>query len=149
MSRFNSERGEKGHKMSIRIYTQNSKYYMEDNGTTTEITNITKDGISLILPDNSSNRRYCSIEKALKGITLDYKETKTFGPRDNSSTSKTPKTSNAPKLNELVELLTDDERKIYKELMDKAAMRLAEKKKRERVEALRAEIAALEAELNG
>lgn len=135
--------------MSIRIYAQDSKYYMEDNGTTTEITNITKDGISLILPDNSSNRRYCSVEKALKGITLDYKETKTFGPRDNSSTPKTTKTSNAPKLNELVELLTDDERKIYKELMDKAAMRLAEKKKRERVEALRAEIAALEAELNG
>lgn len=135
--------------MSIRIYAQDSKYYMEDNGTTTEITNITKDGISLILPENSSNRKYCSIEKALKGITLDYKETKTFGPRDDSSTPKTPKTSNAPKLNELVELLTDEERKIYKELMDSAAMRLAEKKKRDRVEALRAEIAALEAELNG
>lgn len=135
--------------MSIRIYTQNSKFYMEDNGTTTELVELVDNGKTLKLPENSSNRKYCSVEKALKGITLDYKETKTFGPRENSSTPKTPKTSNAPKLNELVELLTDDERKIYKELMDKAAMRLAEKKKRERVEALRAEIAALEAELNG
>lgn len=135
--------------MSIRIYTQNSKFYMEDNGTTTELNELVDNGKTLKLPDNSSNRKYCSVEKALKGITLDYKETKTFGPRENSSTPKTTKTSNAPKLNELVELLTDDERKIYKELMDKAAMRLAEKKKRERVEELRAEIAALEAELNG
>ena len=135
--------------MSIRIYTQNSKFYMEDNGTTTELNELVDNGKTLKLPDNSSNRKYCSVEKALKGITLDYKETKTFGPRENTSTPKTTKTSNAPKLNELVELLTDDERKIYKELMDKAAMRLAEKKKRERVEALRAEIEALEAELNG
>lgn len=135
--------------MSIRIYTQNSKFYMEDNGTITELNELVDNGKTLKLPNNSSNRKYCSVEKALKGITLDYKETKTFGPRENSSTPKTTKTSNAPKLNELVELLTDDERKIYKELMDKAAMRLAEKKKRERVEALRAEIAALEAELNG
>lgn len=135
--------------MSIRIYAQDSKYYMEDNGTITELNELVDNGKTLKLPENSSNRRYCSVEKALKGITLDYKETKTFGPRDNYSTPKTPKTSNAPKLNELVELLTDDERKIYKELMDKAAMRLAEKKKRERVEELRAEIAALEAELNG
>lgn len=134
--------------MSIRIYTQDSKFYMEDNGTITELNELVDNGKTLKLPDNSSNRKYCSVEKALKGITLDYKETKTLGPRDDSSTPKTPKTSNAPKLNELVELLTDEERKIYKELMDSAAMRLAEKKKRERVEALRAEIAALEAELN-
>lgn len=135
--------------MSIRIYSQDSKYYMEDDGTTTEITNITKDGISLILPENSSNRKYCSIEKALKGITLDYKETKTFGPRENAQSNESaPKKSNAPKLNELVELLTEEERQVYRELMNKAADRLARKKKMERLEAMKAEMEELEKEIN-
>ena len=135
--------------MSIRIYYQDSKYYMEDNGNTTELVELVDNGKTLKLPDNSSNRRYCSVEKALKGITLDYKETKAFGPRDNAQSKESaPKKSNAPKLNELVELLTEEERKVYRDLMNKAADRLAHKKKIERLEAMKAEMEALEKEIN-
>lgn len=65
---------------AIKIYTQESKYYMEDlhTNTTVEVTEITKDGISLILPENSANRQFCSIKRAQKGIILDLKEN-TFG----------------------------------------------------------------------
>lgn len=138
--------------MSIKIYTQNEKFYMEDltNNTITELTEKVDDGKTLKLPENSANRKYCSVEKALKGITLDYKETKKFGPRENTSTS-TPKTSTpfrGPKLNELVELLTEDERKIYKELMDKALDRYSKNAKRLELQRLREQAAALEAELN-
>lgn len=136
--------------MSIKIYTQNEKFYMEDltNHTTVELTEKVDDGKTLKLPENSANRKYCSVEKASKGITLEYKEAKTFGPREKSDAPKS-QTSKAPKLNELVELLTDEERAIYKELMDKAAARLAQKKKLEALEAMKAEVARLEAELNG
>lgn len=135
--------------MSIRIYSQDSKFYMEDNGNTTELVELVDNGKTLKLPENSSNRRYCSVEKAIKGITLDYKETKTFGPRENTQSKESaPKKSNAPKLNELVELLTEEERQVYRDLMNKAADRLARKKKMERLEAMKAEMEALEKEIN-
>lgn len=135
--------------MSIRIYSKDSKYYMEDNGTTTELVEVVDNGKTLKLPENSSNRKYCSVEKALKGITMDYKETKVFGPRENTQSKESaPKKSDAPKLNELVELLTEDEKEVYRDLMNKAADRLARKKKMERLEAMKAEMERLEKELN-
>lgn len=135
--------------MSIRIYSQDSKFYMEDNGNTTELVELVDNGKTLKLPENSSNRRYCSIEKALKGITLDYKETKTFGPRENTQSNESaPKKSNAPKLSDLVEMLTEEERQVYRDLMNKAADRLSRKKKMERLEAMRIEMEELEREIN-
>lgn len=135
--------------MSIRIYSKDSKYYMEDNGTTTELVELVDNGKTLKLPENSSNRKYCSVEKALKGITMDYKETKVFGPRENTQSKESaPKKSDAPKLNELVELLTEEEKEVYRDLMNKAADRLARKKKMERLEAMKAEMERLEKELN-
>jgi tRNA A37 methylthiotransferase MiaB len=56
--------------------------------------------------------------------------------------------SRNPKIEELVALLTDDERKIYKELMDKAVARLAKQKKIDELERMRKEIAELEASIN-
>lgn len=135
--------------MSIRIYSQDSKFYMEDNGNTTELVELVDNGKTLKLPENSSNRRYCSVEKALKGITLDYKETKVFGPRENTKTKESaPKKSDAPKINELVEMLTEEERQVYRDLMNKAADRLSLKKKRERLDAMRKEMESLEKEIN-
>lgn len=65
---------------AIKIYTQDSKFFMEDLDTnqTTELVNITKDGISLILPENSANRSFCSIKRAEKGIVLEHKESRTL-----------------------------------------------------------------------
>lgn len=135
--------------MSIRIYSQDSKFYMEDNGNTTELVELVDNGKTLKLPENSSNRKYCSVEKALKGITLDYKETKTFGPRENTQSNESaPKKSNAPKLSDLVEMLTEEERQVYRDLMNKAADRLSRQKKMERLEAMRIEMEELEREIN-
>lgn len=112
--------------MSIKIYTKDSKYYMEDlsTNTTVELTEITKDGISLILPENSANRNFCSLKKAEKGITLEYKETKTFGPKDTNA----PK---SPKVN-LEEYYTDEERTEIEKLktkIDKINERVMERAK--------------------
>ncbi len=128
---------------AIKIYTQDSKYFMEDLDTniTTELTEITKDGISLILPENSANRNFCSIKRAEKGITLEYKETKTLGPRDPDA----PKTTKSPKVN-LDEYYTDEERAKIEKLnaqiakINEAAMERAkaEIKKNELKETLKA-----------
>lgn len=133
---------------AIKVYTQNEKFYMEDleNNQIVELNERVDDGKTLKLPENSANRKYCSVEKAMKGIVLDYKEAKTLGPREGKNPSEKSQ-SKAPKLNELVELLTEDEYKIYKGLMDKAAERLARKKKYDELIKLREELEKLEAEL--
>lgn len=66
---------------AIKIYTQESKYYMEDLHTnvTTEINEFVDDGKTLKLPQNSANRVYCAVKKALEGVTLEYKESRTTG----------------------------------------------------------------------
>ena len=55
---------------AIKIYTQDSKYFMEDfdNDVITELTEFVDDGKTLKLPDNSANRKYCAVKKAISGI---------------------------------------------------------------------------------
>lgn len=113
---------------AIKIYTQDSKYFMEDldTNTTVELTEITKDGISLILPENSANRQFCSIKRADKGTILEYKETKTFG-------SNTTEIKKAKSKIDLSEYYTDDEKAQIEKLQAKidkineAAMERAKK----------------------
>ena len=134
---------------AIKIYAQDSKYYMEDleNNQIVELNEIVDDGKTLKLPENSANRRYCSIKKAEECVTLGYKESRTLGPRDPEQT--TPKTDRpkAPKLEELVEYLTEDERKIYKELMDKAVERHQKAAKEKLLEEWKKKVAELEEEI--
>lgn len=109
---------------AIKIYNQNSKYFMEDldTQTITELTQITKDGISLILPANSANRQYCSIKKADKGIIMDLKETGTT----NATSTKKPKV-------DLTQYYTPEEKAQIEKLQSKidkineAAMARAQK----------------------
>lgn len=95
---------------AIKIYAQDSKYFMEDLDTniTTELTDIRQDpkgtGDYIVLPENSANRKFCKVKKAIEGIQLDYKESKTFGPRNPDA----PKTQKV-KIN-LDEYLTDEEK---------------------------------------
>lgn len=98
---------------AIKIYTQDSKYFMEDLDTnqTVEVTEITKDGISLILPENSANRQYCSIKRAEKGITLEHKESRTL------NMTGTPKTK-TPKV-DLNEYYTEEEKAQIEKLQAK------------------------------
>lgn len=78
---------------------------------------------TLVLPANESNRKYFNSKKvdaAGGSIELTYKESKTFGPRTESS---------APR-KKLIEYLTDDERKIIDDLMAKAQARREEATKK-------------------
>lgn len=142
---------------AIKIYTQDSKYFMEDLDTnvTTELTNVTKDGISFILPENSANRNFCSIKRAEKGITLEYKETRTL----NTEKSTTPRKS-APKFNPedyLDEKQIEKRRKLLEEVAKIDAIAEAEYKRAQTLDEIKNTIknftpemiAALKATLNG
>ena len=99
---------------AIKIYTQDSKYFMEDldNDTTTELTEFVDDGKTLKLPENSANRSYCSVAKAIKGTVLNYKETKALNESVKSATS--PKKSKV----DLSEYYTDEEKCRIEELQN-------------------------------
>lgn len=72
---------------------------------------------SLKLPENPSNRKYFSIEKIGTGIELTYKESKTLGPRGSSK--------------KLEDYMTDEEKKIVEEIMNKCKERKANDKPKE------------------
>lgn len=93
---------------AIKIYTQDSKYFMEDfgNDVITELTEFVDDGKTIKLPENSANRKYCAVKKAISGIVLDYKETRTL---DKSNVTKTPKV-------DFKEYYTDEEKAKIDEL---------------------------------
>lgn len=109
---------------AIKIYTQESKYYMEDldTNTTVELTKITKDGISLILPENSAERQFCSITRAEKGITLNKKEHSTNDTKKSDKTTKTKKndvdysTRYTPEQKAKVEANTQKIKKLQEEI---------------------------------
>lgn len=119
---------------AIKIYTQDSKYFMEDLDTnqTTELVDITKDGISLILPENSANRNFCSIKRAEKGVTLEYKEARNIDP-GNSHRKSTPKFNPEDYLNEK---LIAKRRKLLEEIAEIDAIAEAEYKKAQKLNEL-------------
>ncbi len=56
----------------MKVYTVNDKFFMDDNGTVTEVFEEKHDGW-LYLPTNSCGRRYVSLNKlAKKGGEIDY-----------------------------------------------------------------------------
>ena len=76
---------------------------------------------TLILPENPSNRKYFNSKKVDKNggeIELTYKESRTI--------TKSEKSESAPKISKsrILEYLTEDEMKIYRELMEKAEKRM-------------------------
>lgn len=105
-----------------------------------EILDIVDDGKTLKLPENPSNRKYFSIAKveAAGGtIELTYKESKTFGPRTNESS--TPKTSTKG----WTEYLTDEEKAIFDELKAKAEKRAKKAQLKAQIEQWQKEMAEL------
>ena len=98
---------------AIKIYTQESKYYMEDlhTNTTVELTELVDEGKTLKLPENSANRKYCSIKRAEKGVILDLKEY-TFG-------GNTKEIKHAKSKIDLDEYYTEEEKAQLKKLRDK------------------------------
>lgn len=102
---------------------------------------------TLVLPENPSNRKYFSSKKVDNSeegyVELTYKESKVLGPREENSPRKS-----------LADYLTDEERAIYEDLMEKAKARreeankkpkLTEKEKLERaIEKYKRKLAELE-----
>lgn len=77
---------------------------------------------TLILPENPSNRKYFSpdkVDKAGGKIELTYKESKTFGPR----------TGEAAPRQSIEDFMTDDEKAVYNEILEKARQRREEARK--------------------
>ena len=67
------------------ITTNESKtgYAIKDGELILNIDEMTDDGKTLKLPDNSSNRKFYSLKKIQEGKTeLTYKNSMTYGPRD-------------------------------------------------------------------
>lgn len=102
---------------------------------------------TLVLPENPSNRKYFSSKKVDNSeegcVELTFKESKVLGPREGNSPRKS-----------LVDYLTDEERAVYENLMEKAKARreeankkpkLTEKEKLERaIEKYKRKLAELE-----
>lgn len=94
---------------------------------------------TLILPENPSNRKYFNSKKVDKNggeIELTYKESRTLTKSEKSES--TPRVSKS----KLLDYLTEEELKIYEELMEKA-------EKRMKRESIKRQIAELEKELEG
>lgn len=128
--------------MSIRIYAQDSKYWMEDTNTqqTVELTKTIhqkRDNTTWFkLPDNDLNRKLVckeAIDKRGEIIYDDYKETKTLGPK-NETTPKIPKI-------DWTKYLTEDELEIFNDLKKKCEDRAATDAQRLKVEAIKRELA--------
>lgn len=69
----------------VKINLKNDKIYLVDGDVTTLCDTIVTDkktGKSVVkLPQNSANRKWLVVDKITDGMELEYKETKTFGPR--------------------------------------------------------------------
>ena len=78
---------------------------------------------TLVLPENPSNRKYFSSKKVDNSeeecVELTYKESRSLGPREGNSPRKS-----------LVDYLTDEEKIIYEDLMEKAKARREEANKK-------------------
>lgn len=133
--------------MSTTIEFRNGNYILTDGDVTTTLTSITKDGKSLILPENSSGRKFFALSKFEKkekhdliGINRD--------PNSNHTSHLSKK--------KIIELMTDEERDLYEttvynaeciinEIFDEVIARNTKTLTPE--EKLRAKIAKLEAQL--
>lgn len=109
--------------MIILNYDEKSnKFTMTDGDKTIELTKTAIDPktkkVKLALPENSANRKWQDLEtlQSLKEVKLDYKETRVLG--------------STPSKKVMVEYLSDEDRKLYEEILERAMKaREAEKEK--------------------
>lgn len=84
---------------------------------------VKKDPKVLILPENPSNRKYFSDSKVDKNggeIELSYKESRSLDRSEKSEKSDNIKVSKS----KVLEYMTEDERKIYDEIIEKCEKRM-------------------------
>lgn len=124
----------------MKVYLQNDKAYMDDNGNIVELTKTglekSKNKMYYVLPENSLNRKYLYVDKLKELGTIDYgtayKETRTLGT----------------KVGKWQDYLTDEERKTLDKIKAECEKRLEAakelKKPQTEKEKLLAKIAKLE-----
>ena len=128
--------------------TQNG-YEMNENGTVTVLTDITKDGKSLILPENESGRRYMALSKLEKNPAVELTAiNRTFSGEPRQTGKKNPTA------NDLLDYMDDNDRDTFLAILSKAteAYKAAHEKKpltekeklQKKLEALQKKLAALE-----
>lgn len=121
----------------MKVYLNNGKYFMDDNGNVVALT--PNDDRYLKLPANSVNRTWVSCAKIDKAPNqcIDYgsdvKVARTLGPRTTDGTTKTVTKG-------WTTYLTDEEKVVYEELKAKA-------ERRAKIEALKTQMAADQARL--
>lgn len=127
--------------MSTIIERRNGTYTLIDNGVETIIDAITKDGLSLILPENASGRKFFALKKFDKSETHELRAiNRNPDPDREPSTPKTLPDLTFPKSHQkLHELMTEEELdelrcfeesvNTYMELMYKVLERVTPKKR--------------------
>lgn len=98
-----------------------------------------KDPSILKLPENPSNRKWLSMKKVdmslNQELVLDYKETRTLNTHHTTGVVKSSKND--------IEYLTDEEKVIYQDLMNKIQARKERKKLEDQIAQLKAQLEGL------
>lgn len=100
---------------------------------------VKKDPKVLVLPENPSNRKYFSDSKVDKNggeIELSYKESRSLDRSEKSEKSDNIKVSKS----KILEYMTEDERKIYDEIIEKCEKRMKRKILEEKIRNLEKEL---------
>lgn len=124
------------------IERRNGHYYLTDNDVEVELSEITKDGLSLILPENASGRKFFALKKFDRAERQELNAINR-APSDGEST---PRKS-------LTDYMTPEDRIIYDQIMerckkarDEAHRPMTEEEKlRARLKKLQAQLEALTA----
>lgn len=126
----------------VKVKNIDNKFYLEDNGELLEITDKgsvdKKTGkIWYKLPENSSNRKFIREVDLVEGHELKYRETRVLG-------------SGATKSKYLMNYMTEDDLRLYTEIMTRAqnAREEAKRKGQSPIEKLTARIAKLQSQLD-
>ena len=123
------------------IIRRNGQFILIDNEVETILTNVTKDGLSLILPENSSGRKFFALKKFEKKEEHDLLPiNRNLDPNRETSTPKTLPDITFPKSHQrLHELMNEEELgelkcfedsiEMYMELMNRVLERVTPKKR--------------------
>ena len=124
---------------TITITRKDGKVLFTENGITTELTTITKDGESYVLPENSLGRKYFSVKKLEKAETHEL-----------TAINRNPGAERTFSRKSLLEYMTPEDKILYDAIMDrckKAREEATKKVPMTEAEKLRNRIAKLEAQL--
>lgn len=127
------------------IERRNGNYILTDNGVESTITSITKDGKSLILPENASGRKFFALSKFEKSEIHDL-----------CAINRDPNAERPTSRKSLLDYMTPEDKELYDAIMErcKKAREEANKKEplteeqklRRKLEKLQAQLAALQNE---